>query len=587
MYAIEHRDRSRLISAAMQKIPCDLTVENVRLLNVVTGEIYPVEVDILDGVITRVREEGERAAMASRNHYDGGGRYLMPGFIDIHMHVESTMLTPEGFGNAAILCGTTSVFVDPHEIANVLGIDGIRFMLENAKLAPVRQYNLAPSCVPSVPGKEGNGAEFGPKEIEQILDMEGVVGIAEVMDFVGVVNDTPRMHGILEVGLSRDVLIQGHAPRVYGKELAAYILGGPSDNHSGRSARECREDLRAGLHVNLQSSSLSSGNLEKMLQGLENQRYSDNVSICTDDIHAKDLLETGHINRVVRMLIKLGVNPVDAIRWGTYNAAREAGMRDLGAIAPGYAADMQLVDELDGRKPYAVFVGGELECEGGKPRRAASRQKPPLFPNTVRLSYLKGEEDFYLAPPSPDSLICVVPCDETGRAKTEPFYEQLPLSDGHVDLARRERLCFLTVCNRHGATDKTTSVFQDFGLLRGALASTVSHDSHNFVVAYKNPRDAYLAAKNLERIGGGMCVVLDGEVLASLPLPIAGLMSGLPCEELVRQIDALETAVGKICIDKKMMMRIATCSLVAAPVLRISDRGLVDGRTQRFVDMFR
>ncbi|MEQ2676425.1 adenine deaminase C-terminal domain-containing protein [Enterocloster citroniae] len=586
MRAIPNLDRSRLIAAAMQRIPCDLTIQNIQLVNVITGEQYPAEVDVLDGVIIRVREEGEDTQTPSREIYDGCGRYLMPGFIDIHMHVESTMLTPEEFGNAAIRCGTTAVFVDPHEIANVMGIPGIDYMLENAKRSPVRQYNLAPSCVPSVPGLEGSGAEFGPKEIELILEKDGVVGVAEVMDCLGVAKDTPRMHGILEAGLRKDALIQGHAPRVYGKELAAYILGGPTDNHSGRTARECCENLRAGLHVNLQASSLSSGSLPEMLEGLKKHRYHDNVSLCTDDVHAKDLLETGQINRIMKRLIALGVDPMDAIRWGTYNPAREAGLSDLGAIAPGYAADLQLVDALDGRNPFAVFVGGKLMCEGGTLLHKAPSKESISFPNTVHLSYITGPKDFCLIPPDESSKVCIVPCNEAGRALNEPLYEHLPLANGSVDLTDRESLCFLSVCNRHGARDKTVCVFKNFGLLRGAVASTVSHDSHNFTVAYKNPKDAYVSARYLRDAGGGMCVVLDGEVLAALPLPVAGLMSPLSCGDLVQQIEQLETAVGTVCESRKMMMRIAISSLLAAPILCISDRGLVDGRTQTFVDLF-
>ena len=586
MRAIKNPDRSRLIAAAMQRIPCDLTIKNVRLVNVITGEIYPAQVDVLDGVIVRVRQEGEETLPAA-SVYDGRGGYLLPGFIDIHMHVESTMLTPEEFGNAAVLCGTTAVFVDPHEIANVMGIPGVEYMLENGKRSPVRQFNLASSCVPSVPGFEGSGAEFGPREIARMLDMDGVVGIAEVMDCVGVVNDTERMHGILEEGLRRGVLIQGHAPRVLGKELAAYALGGPTDNHSGRSAEECLENLRAGLHVNLQASSLSSGSLPEMLEGLKGLRYHDNVSLCTDDVHAKDLLETGHINRILKKLIELGVDPMDGIRWGTYNAAREAGLSDLGAVAPGYAADLQLVEALDGRNPFAVFIGGRKMCEDGKLSNRPPRREQPNFPNTVKLSYLRGPEDFSLMPPGPESLPCIVPCNDAGRALTEPIYERLPVKDGRIDLADREELCFLSVCNRHGATDKTICVFKNFGLLRGAVASTVSHDSHNFTVAYRDPADACAAARYLEKVGGGMCAVLKGQVLAGLPLPVAGLMSELPCAELVKQIADLEEAVGAVCASSKMMMRIAISSLLAAPILCISDRGLVDGRTQRFVELFK
>ena len=226
-------------------------------------------------------------------------------------------------------------------------------------------------------------------------------------------------------------------------------------------------------------------------------------------------------------------------------------------------------------------------CEDGKMLNRTPVRDRASFPNTVKLSYLRGPGDFSLVPPGPESLTCIVPCNDAGRALTEPLYERLPVKDGRIDLSDREELCFLSVCNRHGASDKTVCVFKNFGLLRGAVASTVSHDSHNFTAAYRDPADAYAAARYLEEVGGGMCAVLNGRVLAGLPLPVAGLMSELSCGELVEQIAALEEAVGKVCASSKMMMRIAISSLLAAPILCISDRGVVDGRTQTFVELFK
>lgn len=587
MRAIPIKDRARLVDAAMQRIPCDLTIKNVQVVNTITGEIYPAEVDILDGIITRVRLEEDKTVMPSIDTFDGGGAYLMPGFIDIHMHVESTMLTPEEFGKTAILRGTTSVFVDPHEIGNVLGIPGVQFMLDNAKRSPVRQFNLAPSCVPAVPGLEGSGAVFGPEDISKILDLDGVAGIAEVMDFIGVYNNAPRMRDIVDEGLRRGVHIQGHATRVVDKELAAYALGGPTNNHSARTTRESTENLRNGIHLNLQNSSLGAGNLPGMLEGFKNHRYTDNVSLCTDDVHAKDLLASGHVNRLMRQVISLGAHVLDAIRWCTYNPAREAGMEDLGGIAPGFAADLQLVEELDGRDPKSVFVGGKLMCKDGKliDEKASA---PIEFFNTVHIDYITGAEDFELSVPSSNVKTAVVQCNkETGVVLPEVIYEELPVNDSLVDIFLDPELCYVTVCNRHGAKDKTTAVFRNLGILSGAIASTISHDSHNLTIAYRNSNDAYIAAKHLRECGGGMCAVLDGKVLATLPLPVAGLMSMLPCAELVKQIDLLEDAVGIVCESRSMMMRIAIISLTATPTIRITDKGLVDGAKQVFLDIFK
>ena len=328
----ETLDRSKLIAAAMGQLPCDLTIENVRFVNVMTGEIYPAEVDVLDGVVVRVRANGEKPRVASKQSYDGANRYLAPGCIDIHMHVESTMLTPENFGKAAILCGTTSVFVDPHEIANVLGIPGVKFMIDNAKASPVRQFNLASSCLPSVPGAEGNGADFGPAEVAQLLDTDGIYGVAEVMDFYNVIHNAPRMRGILDAGLARGALIQGHAPKLTGGAIAAYALAGPRDNHSIRADWEVVENLHAGLYADLQENSLGASTMGSLVAGLRGMRYTDHVCLCNDDVHAKDLLETGHVNRLIKAVLREGVGLLEAPR-GTLCHHYRVGENDLVEMA--------------------------------------------------------------------------------------------------------------------------------------------------------------------------------------------------------------------------------------------------------------
>lgn len=588
MKILKDKDRSRLIAAARDKIPCDLAVDNAMLVNVITGEIYPASVDVLDGVVVRVREGNTPAALSAKEVFDAKGAYLMPGFIDIHMHVESTMMTPENFGKAAIMCGTTTVFVDPHEIANVMGIEGVRYMVENARYSPVRQLNLAPSCVPSVPGLENAGAVFGPEEVGQILDMPGVVGIAEVMDFPGVINDSPRMHAIVDEGLKRGVLIQGHAQKILGSDLAAYILGGPTDNHSARSAAESNAYLRAGMRINLQSSSLSSGCLPEMLAGISKHRYSDLVSICTDDVHAKDLLETGHINRMFKKVVSLGVKPIDAIRWGTWNAAKDGLLDDVGAIAPGFIADMQLVDELDGRNPFAVFTAGKLVVNEGKLVEDDSAKHHLSFPNTVFLPKIVAEDLLIPCPEQQSAAeVCVIHFTPDGRTKDTPVYEKLPVKNGFIDISGDPDLSFVSVINRHGTGGKSTAVFRKLGLKHGALASTISHDSHNMTVAFRNPEDAILAVEHLQACGGGLCVARDGTILGSVALPVAGLMSQLPCKELVRQMERFEESIALVCESREMMMRITIISLTASACLRISDMGIVNGKTQEFVPLFR
>ena len=583
-------DRSRLIAAAMGKIPCDLTVGNIRLLNVFTGEIYPAEVDILDGMVVRVRTEGEDALLSSGEYYDGEGRYLIPGFIDTHMHVESTMMIPENLSRAIIPWGTTTVCTDPHEIGNVMGIEGVRFMLDNSKLSALRQYALAPSCVPAVPGKEATGAVFSAKEVGELLDTEGVIGIAEIMDFIGVYQDSERMHSIIDEGIKRDMYLQGHAPYVMGKELAAYRIGGPISDHESATAEEVRQKLRAGIHVNLRSSSLS-GRLNFLVDGCRDLRWKDCISICTDDVHAKDLLTVGHINNVVKMCIEEGLEDVDVIRMATLNPAREYGFEDLGAIAPGYIADMQLVDELNGCRPHAVFAAGRLVAKDG---RYLGEDKPSEkidIKNTVDIPQIHSAEDFLLRVPegyAKDHItVNVLKPREDNRKLRVLVPTELPVKDGHVDISDHPELCFVSSVNRYGSGDMATAVFADFGLLRGAMASTVSHDSHNLTIVYRDPDYAYKAAMELKSCGGGVCAVC-GELDFSdvLELPVAGLMSTESCEKIAPHVEALKTSIDRITNGSVPVLATAVISLPVVPGYVITDLGIVDGLTQEFVPVF-
>jgi len=542
-----------------------------------------------DGIIIAVGKQSNIPVPADAEVVDYGDKTLAPGCIDIHMHVESTMMTPENFGKAAILCGTTSVFVDPHEIGNVLGIPAVRFMIDNAKPSPVRQFNLAPSCLPSVPGAEGTGAEFEAEEIAEILEMEGIYGIAEMMDFVNMIHDSKKMHDIAEEGLKRNVLIQGHAPSLGGGSIAAYHMAGPVDNHSVRSAYEVIENLHAGMYVHLQASSLSKSAMPEMIRGLAGMRYTDHVCLCNDDVHAKDLIETGHVNRIIKAVLAEGVDPMDAYRWGTLNSARSGQMDDIGAIAPGYVADMQLLDELDGRDPYAVFRDGKLVAEGGKLVDEQPSQPIPeqVLGGTVRVVGLINAEDMALRAPEGcgDTVKTAVLTFDNG-IRSEVVYEELPVVDGFVDISGDKDLCYLAVWNRHGDDSHTTLVARGLNVVDGALATTVSHDCHNLTVCYTTVEDGFAAAKALMECGGGFATAQNGEVTSVLALPVAGLMSTLPCRELVVEIARQQEAVDKVFSVPGNLMRMSTVSLACIPFPVITDQGLYDGKTQTFIEQF-
>ena len=582
------KDTRKLIQAALGQIPCDLTISNIRLLNVFTGEIYPASVDVLDGFVVRVREEGVEAAVPARDHYDGKGNYLIPGFIDAHMHVESTMMIPENLSRAILPWGTTTICTDPHEIGNVMGVEGVKFMLENAKKSRLRQYVLAPSSVPSVPGIETTGAVFLAKEVGEILDMDDVVGVAEIMDYVGVIQCSDRMTAIIEEGVKRGMFLQGHAPFVTGAALAAYRIGGPVSDHESTCAAEVTEKLRNGVHINLRASSIVD-NLSFLVDGCKDHPWRDFVSFCTDDVHASDLLTVGHINRVVGKAIEAGIDGKEAIKLATLNAAREYGFDDLGAIAPGYIADMQLVPELNGCRPAAVFVEGELAAENGVYVGADAWKKDVTLPNTVNIPQITGPESFELRVPegytgSTITVNVLTPPFEGAIVRTA-IPTELPVKDGKVDISADPMLDFVCCANRYGTGTKTIAVYRNFHLDKGAIASTISHDSHNLTVIYRDEREAWLAADTLRRYGGGVCAVLEGEE-SHIALPAAGLMSLSTCEEVAAQIDEVQEKINRLSGNRLPVLASAILALPVLPSVVITDLGLVDGSNQTFIPVF-
>lgn len=583
MRARKNMDRIFLMNAAMGKTPCDLTVENVQYVNVFTGEIYPACVDIAGGYIVRVRMSDEPEEMPAKEKFDGKNHFLLPGFVDTHMHVESTMMIPENVSRAIVPWGTTTICTDPHEIANVMGIEGVRFMLENAEKSSLRQFILAPSCVPAVPGLEYSGAEFKGEEIGKILDMEKVIGIAELMDYVGITNGSERMQEIIGEGIKRDMFLQGHAPLVRGKQLAAYRIGGPVSDHESETAEEIIEKMRTGMHINLRASSLVN-HMDNLAEGIKKMAYHDFVSICTDDVHAEDLLTLGHVNQVVRLAIEKGLDPIDVIRMATLNAAREMNLEDVGAAAPGYLADFQLVEALDGRCPRYVFIEGELVASEGKYLKEEKQDFNATDINTVKISWIRRKEDFSLWVKNPRDqkarVNVMIPLDEMNILR-EVQVQTLPVKEGKVDISDRKDLAFVCVCNRHGRELKTIAVMENFGLKEGAVATTISHDSHNMVIVYRKEEDALCAAARLQSAGGGMCVVKEEKVLSCVELPVAGLMSPKECKDIADEMKEYKNAFCEVCSAKTPLMSTSIMSLTALPGVIVTDCGLIDGNAQK------
>lgn len=578
-------DRSSLIDAAAGRIPCDLRIVNCQLVNVITGEIYPAEISVFHRWIASVDTPGKCALPAPRQTIDAENAYIIPGFIDTHVHVESTMMTPSRFAAAVIPWGTTTVVTDPHEIANVMGVSGVLSMAEDAASIPLRHFILAPSCVPANPELETGGAILSPEDIQQLLEQPTVLGLGELMDFGGVCNNAPRMKAELRCGLERDVFLQGHAPRLEGSALASYLCAGIESDHECRSGDECLNKLRLGMHVNLKSTSLSN-HLAQALAGIREVPWKDNVSLCTDDVHAQTILTQGHLNRIVKEAIGHGLPPIDAIRFATYNAAREYGFRDLGAVAPGFLADFQIVRELDGGMPEYVFLDGKLAAHQGR-----CMVSPPAVPSgfdqppTIRIEPLLAPGAFRLPEQATDGFASVFTLQykENGGPFHGGRYEMLPVTCGAVDISQDEELCLMCVCNRYGSGEKAIAPMRGSGLRKGAYAFTVSHDSHNLVILYRDARDAFLAAKKVQEMGGGYAAVCDEELIAALALPVGGIMSELPVQQLAEQIHTFEQCSAELFSFPGNLLRFATSSLPVLPGYILTDRGIVDGKNQRIL----
>ncbi len=591
---VQPKNRRKLVDAAMGRIPCDLVIQNARIVNVFTGEVYEGNVGICDGFIAHIQCDPdhtgrEELPLEGKEYYDAKGTYLTPGFVDAHIHIESTMMTPRYFAKAVIPHGTTTVITDPHEIGNVFGVEGVRYMHECSQDIPMRQLILAPSCVPSLPGKENGGAEFGVEEIAELLQMERGVGLAEVMDYYGVMNNDPRMTSLVGYCLDHEHFVQGHAFCIYGRELSAYACGGPMSDHECLNGQDARDRIRIGINVDARESSISQ-DIDMIIEGAKDFRYHDNITFATDDTESDDILKRGHENYIARKAVKAGLDPVDAIRVGTINAAREAGIKGIGAIAPGYAADILLMDDLAEMNPKAVFFGGELVAEHGALLAEIEDKAYELEAvNSVQIELPDPEMLKIKAPIADGEAECnLIKFDATKGFMTDFAKETLPVKDGYLDISHDPDLKYAAVINRYGKKTIGQAVVRSYGIQEGAVASTVAHDCHNIVVIYDTPENAIAAIGHLKEIAGGYVSVRDGEVLAEMRLPVAGLMSNTPIDVIAAQSDAFKKSLEDMGMKgvEFPLFNMAILPLPVVPVARLTDLGMINAITQQFIPIF-
>ena len=588
---IQPKNRTRLVDAAIGRVPCDLVIRNARIVNVFTGEIYDGDVGICEGFIAHVQCDPDKTGrqeipLEGTKEYDAKGAYLTPGFIDSHIHIESTMMTPRYFSKAVIPHGTTTVITDPHEIGNVFGVRGVQYMHECSEDLPMRHLLLAPSCVPSLPGKENGGADFDVEEIAELFKLPRVAGLAEIMDYYGVMNNAPRMVSLVGHCLDEEKFAQGHMFCIHGREVSAYACGGPMSDHECISAQDARDRLRVGINVDARESSISQ-DIDDIIQGVKDFRYMDLVTFATDDTESDDILKRGHENYIAEKAIRAGLDPVDAIKTATINAAREAGIKGIGAVAPGYTADVLLFEDLTKLKPKAVFYGGELVAEDGK-----------LLAEIEDKDY-EIEKINSVSIPTPDAdklKIAVSGRDGNVRCNIIAFNPEkgfmtdfetadLPVKDGFLDISADQDLKYAAVVNRYGAGTIGQAVVKSYGIKEGAVASTVAHDCHNIVVIYDKPENAVIAIERLKENAGGYVSVRDGEILAEMKLPVAGLMSNTPIETIAAQSHSFKASLETLGMKGVAfpLFNMAILPLPVVPVARLTDLGMINAVTQEFL----
>ncbi len=561
-----------LISVAKGDSPAELVIANARVVNVFTGEVETGNVAIYGDRIAGVGDYHQAEQVV-----DLRGKYLAPGLINGHTHIESSMLDISQYARAVVPRGTLAVVTDLHEIANVCGLDGIRYILDAARPLPLELFLMAPSCVPAT-HLETSGACLEVEGLGRVLRWKGVIGLGEMMNFPGVINADSRV--LDKITLARGKVIDGHAPGVSGKDLSAYIAAGIYSDHESVSFEEAKEKLRQGMYVMIREGS-SEKNLEALLPLVTDRTYKRCLFV-VDDRSCADLLRDGDIDAVVRKAISLGLEPVRAIQLATVNAAEYFGLNRLGAIAPGYMANMIVFGELSRFEIDMVFHHGRLVARQGKPLFHLYQPKGKRPVDTVNIKPFNIEELRLMATGETKPVIEVVP----GQIITRKRIERVKVSDGVIVPDIDRDILKLVVVERHRASGNIgLGLVKGFGLKRGALVSSIAHDSHNIVAVGTNDKDIFIGIKEIERLKGGLVVVADSRVWGSLALPIAGLLSCEPLEVVVSGLERLKSQAEEL--GTKLPSPFATLSFLALPVIpeiRLTDRGLVDVNAFKLIE---
>lgn len=574
---ISVEDLKRRITVARGDEPGDLLLKNARLVDVFCGEVRESHVVVSGAFIAGIGEsytEGKQVL-------DLQGKYLLPGFIDGHVHVESSHVTLSEFARAVVPRGTTAVVIDPHEIANVLGLNGIEYMLKASEGIPLDVFVMVPSCVPATL-LETAGASLGEDEIAQALKYDRVLGLGEMMNFPGVIFGTPEVLGKLVISSKSGVVIDGHAPRVAGPELNAYVTAGIGSDHECTTREEAEPKLRLGMRLMIREGSAAK-NLAELLPVI-NASTSRRCLFVTDDRHPEDLRVEGHMDHILQKAVSLGLDPVMAVQLVTLHPAEYFGLKRRGAVAPGYIADLVVVDDLKEFHVETVLKSGQIVAQEGLIKSDIPFYSSDTVFESVHLPPLSEDSFRIEANGSKARVIGLI----ENQIVTRHLVQDVKTELGTIVSDPEEDVLKVAVIERHSGTGNIgLALVNGFGLKKGALASSVAHDAHNVIVVGVDDGDMVRAVQEIGRMGGGFVVVSDRDVGASLPLPVAGLMSDQPLETVCEGLDRVHQAARDLGV--RLDSPFTTLSFLALPVipeLKVTDQGLVDVNTFQIVDLF-
>ena len=582
----------RLVKVSTGAEKAELVIKNAKLVNVCTHEILDgISVAVACGRIAYVGENADIHIGENTVVIDAQGQYLAPAFMDAHIHIESSMLSVGEYAKAVVTHGTSGVYIDPHEICNVLGLDGVKFMIQDSKRTPLKTMLTTPSCVPAVPGFEDTGAKIDPEDVAETMTWDECVGLGEMMNFPGILYANPHTHGIVGETLKAGKIATGHysLPET-DTGLNAYIASGVRCCHESTRAEDALAKMRMGMYALLREGS-AWHDLKEVARAITDRTVDSRYAcLISDDTHPHTLQGYGHLDYIVKRAIEEGIDPVTAIQMVTINPAQCFQLdHELGSIAPSKCADMVLIDDLNACHVTSVFIDGELVAKDGKLiKEFAPYVYPEKATKSVRLNPVTVS-NFAIKTTEPNGKTLKVRVAEIIPARVGTFerIEEMQVIDGELKADPTKDILKVAVFERHLGTGTVGYGFvKGFSIQCGALAQTVAHDAHNLLVIGTNDEDMAIAANALIECGGGLVAVQNGKILGKVPLPIAGLMSDKPLEVMSEEIEKVEKAwVDMGCAIPSPFMTMALIPLACLPELRITNRGLVDCRTFNFVDL--